>query len=30
MTGHAEGSRAFSSYREIDKEIKANTVSLLD
>jgi hypothetical protein len=26
----AEGSRAFSRYREIDKEIKTNTVNLLD
>ena len=30
MTGHVEGSRAFSRYREIDKEIKTNTVNLLD
>ena len=30
MSGHAEGSRAFSRYREIDKEIKTNTVNLLD
>ena len=30
MSGHAEGSRAFSCYREIDKEIKTNTVNLLD
>lgn len=30
MSGHAEGSRAFSRYREIDKEIKTNTVALLD
>ena len=30
LTGHVEGSRAFSRYREIDKEIKTNTVNLLD
>ena len=30
MSGHAENSRAFSRYREIDKEIKTNTVNLLD
>ena len=30
MSGHAEGSRAFSRYREIDREIKANAVNLLD
>ena len=30
MSGHAEGSRAFSRYREIDREIKTNAVNLLD
>ena len=25
-----EGSRAFSRYREIDREIKTNAVNLLD
>ena len=30
MSGHAEGSRAFSRYREIDTKIKTNTVSSLD
>ena len=30
MSGHAENSRAFSRYREIDKEIKTNAVNLLD
>jgi len=30
MSGHAEGSRAFSRYREIDKAIMINTVALLD
>ena len=30
MSGHAEGSSAFSRYREIDREIKANAVNLLD
>lgn len=30
MSGHAEASRAFSRYREIDKEIKTNTVNLQD
>ena len=30
MSGHAENSRAFSRYREIDKDIKTNTVALLD
>ena len=30
MSGHAEGSRAFSRYREIDREIKTYAVNLLD
>ena len=30
MSGHAENSRAFSRYREIDKDIKTNAVNLLD
>lgn len=30
MSGHAEGSRAFGRYREIDKDIKTNVVNLLD
>ena len=30
MSVHAEGSRAFSRYREIDREIKTNAVNLLD
>ena len=30
LSGHAEGSRAFSRYREIDREIKTNVVNLLD
>ena len=30
LSGHVEGSRAFSRYREIDKEIKTNVVKLLD
>ncbi len=30
MSGHAENSRAFSRYREIDREIKTNAVNLLD
>lgn len=30
MSGHAEGGRAFSRYREIDREIKTNAVNLLD
>ena len=30
MSGHAEGSRAFSRYREIDREIKTDVVSALD
>ena len=30
MSGYAEGSRAFSRYREIDREIKADAVNALD
>lgn len=30
MSGHAEGSRAFARYRDIDKKMKKETVSLLD
>lgn len=30
MSGHAENSRAFSRYREIDREIKTNAVNMLD
>ena len=30
MSGHEENSRAFSRYREIDKDIKTNAVNLLD
>ncbi|MBQ8420732.1 MAG: phage integrase SAM-like domain-containing protein [Bacteroidales bacterium] len=30
MTGHTEGSRAFSRYRAIDDDIKRETVALLD
>lgn len=30
LSGHVEGSRVFSRYREIDKEIKTNVVKLLD
>jgi integrase len=30
MSGHAEGSRAFARYRDIDDEIKKETVSLID
>ena len=30
MSGHAEGSRAFSRYRDIDRDIKTNAVNLLD
>jgi len=30
LSGHVEGSRAFSRYREIDKEIKTNVVKLMD
>ena len=30
MSGHAEGSRAFSRYRDIDRDIKTNAVNMLD
>lgn len=30
MSGHAEGSRAFARYRDIDKKMKKDTVNLLD
>lgn len=30
MSGHAEGSRAFARYRDIDKKMKKETVNLLD
>lgn len=30
MSGHAEGSKAFNRYREIDDEVKKATVSLID
>ncbi|MCQ2154057.1 MAG: hypothetical protein MJY44_05795 [Bacteroidales bacterium] len=30
LSGHVEGSRTFSRYREIDKEIKTNVVKILD
>lgn len=30
MSGHAEGSRAFARYRDIDKKMKKDTVSLID
>ena len=30
MSGHAEGSKAFARYREIDEEVKKEVVSLLD
>jgi len=30
LSGHVEGSRAFSRYREIDKDIKKQIVKLLD
>ena len=30
MSSHAEGSRAFSRYREIDRKIKADAVNALD
>lgn len=30
MSGHVEGSRAFSRYRNIDREIKNNVVKLLE
>jgi site-specific recombinase XerD len=30
LSGHIEGSKAFARYREIDEEIKQDTVNLLD
>ena len=30
MSGHAEGSKAFARYREIDDEVKKEVVSLID
>ena len=30
MSGHAEGSKAFNRYREIDDELKKEVVSLID
>lgn len=30
MSGHAEGSKAFNRYRDIDDEVKKATVSLID
>lgn len=30
LSGHAEGSRAFARYRDIDKKMKKDTVNLLD
>ena len=30
MSGHSEGSRAFSRYREIDRDIKTDVVNALD
>lgn len=30
MSGHSEGSRAFSRYREIDRDIKTDAVNTLD
>lgn len=30
LSGHAEGSRAFARYRDIDKKMKKDTVSLID
>ena len=30
LTGHAEGSRAFARYRDIDREMKNDLVKLLD
>ena len=29
MSGHAEGSKAFARYREIDDEVKKEVVSLI-
>ena len=30
LTGHTEGSKAFSRYRDIDTEMKKELVGLLD
>lgn len=30
LSGHAEGSRAFARYRDIDKKMKKDTVNLID
>jgi hypothetical protein len=30
MSGHVEGSKAFVRYRDIDKDIKKNIISLID
>jgi hypothetical protein len=30
MSGHAEGSKAFVRYRDIDEDMKKNVVSLID
>lgn len=30
MSGHAEGSKAFARYREIDDEVKKEVISLID
>lgn len=30
MSGHVEGSRAFARYRTIDKDIKRNTINLIE
>lgn len=30
LSGHIEGSKAFARYRDIDEELKRETVGLLD
>jgi hypothetical protein len=30
MSGHAEGSRAFARYRNIDMDVKKDTIALID
>mgnify|MGYP006999334810 FL=1 len=30
LSGHCEGSKAFTRYREIDEDIKKELVSLID
>ena len=30
MSGHAEGSKAFARYREVDEELQREMVDLLD